>query len=359
MPTAWKKNRYERPSEYSLDIDGEPLTVFLCRREEVQYQGSADDFWANYNKEIHVVGVASGGHDDHERRRAEYPATVHVIEVPVYHRGRLRTDGLEALWRASKQACQEGKALVIHCNNSFHRGPLLLAALMIKAGHTKADALETIARRRTIYEGHFRPESEWPVSERTGERAHQVAKFIAAHDWLLQLEGAARPGVANPYRPLEARPPPWRDARPAGVEEVPTENSHIAALRDGRTLRVRHADTHGQNEAAVQRNSAHMEIRNSSGRERHLTASSARVESVSEYARIGRHTDHLTAEAVPQTEITDISGEKRQLTASSTNVSSLSKYARIGWLMDHFSPEELEQAAAWKRQKRSSGCDGL
>ena len=92
-------------------------------------------------------------------------------------------------------------------------------------------------------------------------------------------------------------------------------------------------------------------MRNSSGEERQLTASSARVESVSKYARIGWLTDHLTAEGIPHTEVWNTLGEERQLTASSASVNSLSKYARIGWLMDHFTEEELEQAAAWKKQK--------
>ena len=54
-----------------------------------------------------------------------------------------------------------GDAVIIHCNQSFHRGPLLLAALAQCAGHDKHETLEELATERTIYPGHLIDPSEW------------------------------------------------------------------------------------------------------------------------------------------------------------------------------------------------------
>ena len=48
----------------------------------------------------------------------------------------MRCDGFNDFWDVCKAASRQGRAVVIHCNQSFHRGPLALAAIMKRAGYS-------------------------------------------------------------------------------------------------------------------------------------------------------------------------------------------------------------------------------
>ena len=85
------------------------------------------------------------------------PTDARVHACPMYHQGNLRSNGIKAFWSACQDTARQGQAVLIHCNNTFHRGPLLLLAIMMLAGYTKDVALAKIAQRRCIYLGHTVP----------------------------------------------------------------------------------------------------------------------------------------------------------------------------------------------------------
>ena len=66
MPLAWKKNTHDCPSEYSIDINGRPLTCFLCRMEEAQSTATYNYIRTKFAKEVHAVGVAKGDKQEGE-----------------------------------------------------------------------------------------------------------------------------------------------------------------------------------------------------------------------------------------------------------------------------------------------------
>ena len=187
MPLAWRKNRHDPPSEYIIYINGTPLTCFLCTMEEAQSTATYDYIRRKFGKDVHAIGVAKGDRVDGECHGRKYPPCVKVIKAPIYYRGSFRADRVEELWSECKTACLSDKAILIHCNYSFHRGPCLLAAIMIKAGITKTAAFCYIAQRRTIYEGHFSNVSEWPLEQKNH---HATEKLIEAHEWLEDLESS-------------------------------------------------------------------------------------------------------------------------------------------------------------------------
>ena len=187
MPLAWMKNRNEFLSEYIIHIDGRPLTCFLCKMEEAQSTATYDHIRSKFGKEVHAVGVAKGDKLEGECHEAKYPDYVKVIRAPIYYQGSFRAESLEKLWHECKTACRSDKAILIHCNHSFHRGPCLLAAIMIKAGRTKTAAFDNIAQKRTIYQGHFLDVSEWPLEQ---QHHHATEKLIEVHKWLEHLESA-------------------------------------------------------------------------------------------------------------------------------------------------------------------------
>ena len=102
--------------------------------------------------EVWDVAVCAG------HGRADYSIeNIQVHALPMYHRGRVREDGLEIFWRSCKLAALAGAAVMIHCNQSFHRGPLGLVAIMIRAGYAKHRAIEMVAEQRSIFPGHWVP----------------------------------------------------------------------------------------------------------------------------------------------------------------------------------------------------------
>ena len=185
MPLAWTRNSNEFLSEYIVHIDGRPLTCFLCKMVEARSKRMYDYIRKKFGKEIHAVGVAKGDKLEGECHEEKYPDYVKVIRAPIYYQGSFRTEMVAKLWDECKTACRRDKAILIHCNHSFHRGPCLLAAIMIKAGTAKAAAFDIIAQERTIYHGHFLDISEWPLQQ---QQHHATKKLIEVHEWLKDLE---------------------------------------------------------------------------------------------------------------------------------------------------------------------------
>ena len=127
---------------------------------------------------FHIAAVA--GKSD-----ASYPVDVTVHKIPMYHKGQMRCDGFNDFWDVCKAASRQGRAVVIHCNQSFHRGPLALAAVMKRAGYSSERAFSTIAARRHIYTGHTLPFAEWPEEEK---QSFHSPDFLECHLWVNKLE---------------------------------------------------------------------------------------------------------------------------------------------------------------------------
>ena len=184
MPLDWEKDRNEFLSAYHIEINGAKLRCFLCRMTEAQDIATYAYIRREFGKEVHAVGVAKGEKQEGECHESKYPSFVKVIQAPIYFQGSLRTKRVDQLWAECKIACRENKAILIHCNHSFHRGPSLLAAIMIKAGSTKKAAFQYIAQKRTIFHGHVLDISEWPTEH---QRHHATEKLLEVHEWLEQL----------------------------------------------------------------------------------------------------------------------------------------------------------------------------
>ena len=349
MPLAWRKNRHDPPSAYIIHIKGIPLTIFLCRIEEAQSTAMYDDIRRKFGKEVHAVGVAKGDKHEGECQEAKYPDYVKVIRAPIYYQGSFRADCVEKLWTECETACCSNKAIVIHCNQSFHRGPILLAAMMIKAGSKKEAAFGYIAQKRTIYSGHVVDVSEWPLEEL---EHHATKKLIEAHKWLDDLEsGGLRERfptysvcnedslVEDPqFCALEARLPSWFVERPS-VQIDKVENPYIAAASDGQNLRVRNA--RGNNNIG---NQIEKEVENPlvaalrDGRNIRNGSNNANKNNVGKM-QMDTHTfdDKSDAKEEPGRQLGCIYCLK-----------AASKYSRISWLMEHFDAEELHLAALRK-----------
>ena len=120
------KLHWKCPSQYTISIDGKDLTCYLVKKSEAATQDLYSWIKRETGKNVYAVGVAAG------HCETRYPEHVKVINVPMYHKGNMRREGVEALWDACIVACSQNKAILVHCNQSFHRGPLLLAAMMLK-----------------------------------------------------------------------------------------------------------------------------------------------------------------------------------------------------------------------------------
>ena len=178
--------------------------------EQVRDDAFCEKLENEMGKKISAIGCA--GRD--LRRQTHYPRDIQVIDCPVYHNGDFvegpRDKGLRALQTACSQAVEGGTAVLIHCNRSFHRGPILAVACMISGGHytNKHKAFELISERRKIYPGHTLERKHWPDCERNHVHA---SKLLNAHDWLQKLckamHGALREGNEIDEEEAEGRPP--------------------------------------------------------------------------------------------------------------------------------------------------------
>ena len=352
MPLAWRKNRHDPPSQYIIYINGRPLTIFLCRMEEAQSTATYDDIRRKFGKEVHAVGVAKGDKHEGECQDAKYPDYVKVIRAPIYYQGSFRADCVEKLCTECETACCSNKAIVIHCNHSFHRGPSLLAAIMIKAGSTKKAAFGYIAQKRTIYHGHVLDLSEWPLDQ---QQHHATKKLIEAHKWLDDLEsgGLSERFSAYPvcsedalvedlqFCALEARLPSWFVECPS-VQIDKDENPYIAALSDGRKLRVRNA--RGNNNIA---NQIQKDFEN------------PLVAALSDGRNLRNRTNNTNknnfGKIQMDTHIFDDKSDAKEQPGRHLKcihcLKASSKYSRICWLMEHFDAEELHLAALRKEKK--------
>ena len=81
-----------------MRIDGEKLTCFLVYAWIMHETGL----------HVHAVGVAAG------HGETAYPVELRVIHAPMYHKGKARADGVEALWSACQTAIGRNTASILH-----------------------------------------------------------------------------------------------------------------------------------------------------------------------------------------------------------------------------------------------------
>ena len=121
----WTRDERQLPSIYQFDIDGLPLTAILAKKSEAAAPETYEWITTKTGLSVHAIGVAAGhGEPDYPCKDAVF------VAAPVYHKGGKRREGIEAFWAECKRASQLGRAVIVHCNQSFHRGPMLLAAML-------------------------------------------------------------------------------------------------------------------------------------------------------------------------------------------------------------------------------------
>ena len=121
------------PSHYTIDIDGKELHMFLLKKEEaadpMTYKWIKDE----YGLEVAAVGVAAGD------GAARYPVTLEVVDIRMYYRGRVRQEGIDKFWQKCKAACSQGKAVLVHSSQSFHRGPICTRGCLKAGEHSSCN----------------------------------------------------------------------------------------------------------------------------------------------------------------------------------------------------------------------------
>jgi hypothetical protein len=125
-----------------------------------------------------LVGCAAG------RGKAPPREGVQCVEVPMYHKGKFRKYQMEKFWTSVFEATRKGGAVAIHCNRCFHRGPMLIASILIFAGFDYDAAFKLLVEHRTIYAGHVTPWDQWPENQRDD---HHAADLCEAHNFLRTL----------------------------------------------------------------------------------------------------------------------------------------------------------------------------
>jgi hypothetical protein len=138
-----------------------------------------------------------------------------VIWAPMYDNGNAREEGVDALWEECKAACRKDMVVLINCFQSFYAGPMLLAAMMIRAGVDKKRAFEHIGARRNIYGGHFLEPSMYPDTAFINI-INKAEGLIRAHRF---LDGLQPDRGLQPQRSSSAaapKPPPPR-LQPEGI----------------------------------------------------------------------------------------------------------------------------------------------
>ena len=183
----WQTNKSQCATILEIATSEGDLTIVLARQDEAETMSLYRRIERETGKQVSHILAAAGG------ARARYPIVACVHECPMYHKGRLRVAVVDGFWNACKETALRGEAVLVHCNNTFHRGPLAVAAIMVLAGYPKARAFEIISDSRHIYPGHMVPFDDWPEAERKGSHAHDL---LECHAWLETLaDGAANTAV--------------------------------------------------------------------------------------------------------------------------------------------------------------------
>ena len=178
----WHTNRSQPATILEIETTEGDLTIVLATQDEAETMSLYRKIERETGKKVlHILAAAGGS-------QANYPIEARVHECPMYHKGRLRTNAVDGFWNACKETARQKHAVLVHCINTFHRGPLAAAAIMVLAGYNKERAFTMISDSRHIYPGHMVPFSDWPEAERKGSHAQDV---LECHAWLETLSGVA------------------------------------------------------------------------------------------------------------------------------------------------------------------------
>ena len=175
---SWKAV-IQGPSYYEVDVGGRKVSVVLLTKDEAGSLSCWEEIEYSLGKTILGVACAAGC------GRAPYPRNLTndcILDVPIHYEGNedFRRSGFAKLITLLFQACVQNKVILIHCNQSFHRGPLLFAAVLSKLGMSLAQAFHFISAKRTIYQGHLVNYEYWPESHKYHYSAH---KLLSAYEY--------------------------------------------------------------------------------------------------------------------------------------------------------------------------------
>ena len=176
---SWVTDTEQKHSYFEIAVPDACFAAILAREDEVLNEQFYKDIFHCFGKKVLHVACAAGG-----KKMRKYPTWLTVHQCPVYYENDMRKTNVKKFWDVCKAAATAGDAVVIHCNNSFHRAPILLAAIMVLFGYTKDEAFNIIASKRNIYAGHTTKMEEWPEDQRNGKH---VYAFVNAHKFVDML----------------------------------------------------------------------------------------------------------------------------------------------------------------------------
>ena len=211
MPDAtWKPPHNQAPTVLNFTLQTGHLAMVLVTKEQAGTTELYDWIAKETGKRVSAVGCAAGHGVTH------YPKDITLVNCPMYHQGSLRSESFARFYDACCKAAESGTAVVVHCNQSFHRGVLLAVAVMVKTGFGTRYAFNFIAERRIIYRGHLIPTYEWPQSEKDN---HHFQHIVGAYKFVADVARAnKRPWELHSTRPA---PPPFPPPRSIGSAETP------------------------------------------------------------------------------------------------------------------------------------------
>ena len=176
---TWETEKNQAESIFEIKLPEGNVTMVMCTVGQAQSPEFYERVKQATGKRITHVAKASGSDD------VKYPVpnefTYHP--VPMYYQGQKRDKGLADFYQACREVAGKlDQAVAAHCNNSFHRGPALVAAVMVLAGYSQQEAFEHIAKKRIIYRGHSQPFETWPWAEQ-----ESGGKLKSCHEWISKL----------------------------------------------------------------------------------------------------------------------------------------------------------------------------
>ena len=206
----WDVLKKQPPTEFDIKVtDDATLTVILAGKKDAQNQTTYDNLWCDRTKAVVHVGIAYKRQENH----GLYYNVGDIFEIDVYDESPNRDDRFKLFWEACLKTARGQQAVLIHCDYSFQRGPLLLTALMVRAGYTKEHALNVITRKRFIYPGHVVPYKYWPQEQKDKTKTR---KFLAAQHWIAKINDQINYSVAT-MEPL-----------PFNINQSTREEDHIS-----------------------------------------------------------------------------------------------------------------------------------
>ena len=218
----WSTNRSQRATFFDIATPQGGLTVVLASKDEIESMSLYHRIHAETGKVVlHIAAAAGLAH-------VNYPIDAMVHACPMHHRGHMRSDGVMGFWDACQETAGQGEAVAIHCNNSFHRGPCALLAVMVLAGYNKDIAMAIIAKRRCVYPGHTVPFPEWPRGERESKHADDL---LRCHAWIKALKPNAilRKNHIRKVSTSRSRSPAWQS--PPAKAQTPSPSQEPLRLR--------------------------------------------------------------------------------------------------------------------------------